>query len=98
QPSPIVMKASSQLLRLSSVVTYRRLPHMCASELIVNVQCHSTAVLRKNPMNRPDQPKTSHVEKPSTMGGTSQCLSSHTSSGNLARSLTRAKFVLSLWS
>ncbi len=51
-----VMSASSQLLRLVSVVAKRRLPNTWASELMVKVPCHSRVVLRAKAMKRPEAP------------------------------------------
>ena len=44
------------LLRLWSVVSKRLVPQMWVTELMRNVLCQSSTVLRKKPMNRPGQP------------------------------------------
>jgi hypothetical protein len=59
------MAASSALLRLSSEVLKRRVPKMCASELINSVPCRSAVVLTKKPQTKicaPDVPRAGHSQ------------------------------------
>ena len=52
QPSPMVSTARAKLLRLVSSVANRREPNTWASELMRNVECHSSTVDRRNPISR----------------------------------------------
>src|SRR5882762_9704946 len=49
QPSPKVNSATHQLLRLSSRVLNRRLPHMCVAELISHVACRPNTTRKQTP-------------------------------------------------
>ena len=82
--------AISQLLRLVSEVSKRRLPITCDSELTMKVACQTSTVLRKKPVNSAGQPKVTVTAKPSSTGGQYQLRLSHWISGNFAKSLTRS--------
>src|SRR5690606_25304776 len=82
------MRARNQLLRLSSVVSKRRLPITWASELMKNVVCHNRTRLAKNAMNSPGQPHSANDSSANKVGGTRWYLFNQTSSGYLVRSLT----------
>src|SRR5574341_383373 len=49
QPSPKVKSATHQLLRESSVVTKRRLPHKWVAEFTSQVECSPTTTRKKTP-------------------------------------------------
>src|SRR5574342_785432 len=58
QPSPKVMRATHQLLRESSRVAKRRVPHICVAEFTSQVPCNPTTVRRKMPQRTIGQPPT----------------------------------------
>jgi hypothetical protein len=82
----MVSSARPRLLRLSSLVAYRRRPKTCASELMVKVPCQSSVVDTKKPHSSAHQPPASHNTPAIASGATSQWRFSQRSSGNRARS------------
>src|SRR6188472_4543378 len=66
-PSPNVNSATHQLLRESSRVAKRRLPHMCVAELTRYVECRPATTRRKIAQFTSPHPPTASSAKPRTV-------------------------------
>src|ERR1041384_1657268 len=89
------MIARTGLLRESSSVAYRRLPHRCDSELIVNVPCQHSTWHTQNAHTNTGKPPMKKVSVPSATGDSLHQRLSQASSGYLAKSLIRDRSVAS---
>src|SRR5580658_8233234 len=56
QPSPKVISATHQLLRESSVVSNRRVPHRCVAEFTSQVACRPTTTRKHTPHSTSGRP------------------------------------------
>src|SRR5579863_8947909 len=66
QPSPKVISATHQLLRESSMVSNRRVPHMWVPELMSQVECRPITTRRQMPHSIIGKPPIASRSKPRT--------------------------------
>ena len=67
---PIFWVATHQLLRESSAVSKRRLPHRCVAELTSQVECRPTTMRRQPAHNSRGRPPNASSATPESKGGT----------------------------